>query len=104
MPRDYICHVAREQPVAVFFGVEQPETGASERFGAESETSGIESCRDDAKGGNREEDAFTHGGLPYALDVGLCLAVHAAIPSQIRWPSVRSGGSLGAGVNNMSFV
>ena len=49
MPRDDVGHVARQQPIAVFLGIEQPEARARERFGAEREAGGIERGRNDAE-------------------------------------------------------
>ncbi len=49
VPRDHVRHVARQQPVAILFGVQQPETGAGQRLGPERET-GCVQC-----GGNDTE-------------------------------------------------
>ena len=53
VPRDHVGHVAREQPVAVLLGIEQPEAGARERLGAEREPGRVERGRDDAERGER---------------------------------------------------
>ena len=53
VPRDHVGHVARQQPVTVLLGVEQPETGARQRLGAEREPRRVERGRDDAERGKR---------------------------------------------------
>ena len=51
MAHDDVGHVAGEQPVAVFLGVQHPEAGARERFGAERKAGGIKRRRDNAERG-----------------------------------------------------
>jgi len=53
VPRDHVGHIACQQPIAVLFGVEQPEAGARQRLGAERKPRRIESCRNDAERGER---------------------------------------------------
>ena len=60
--RDDIAHVARQEPIAVFFGVEQPETRSRQRLGAERETGGVEPGRDDAERGERGRRFGLGGG------------------------------------------
>ena len=49
MPRNHVRHIVRQQPVARFLSVEQPEAGARQPFGAERETRRIKRGRDDAE-------------------------------------------------------
>ena len=53
VPRDHVGHIVRQEPIAVFFGIEQPETGARQRLGAEREPRRIERGRHDAERGKR---------------------------------------------------
>ena len=49
VPRDDVGDIARQKPVTVFLAVEQPETGARLRLGAERKAGGIEPGGDDAE-------------------------------------------------------
>ena len=49
MPGNDVGHVARQQPVAVLLGIEQPETGTRQRLGAERQAGRVKSRRNDAE-------------------------------------------------------
>ena len=51
--RDDVGHIAREQAIAVFVGIAQPEAGARQLLGAEREARGVKRGRDDAERGER---------------------------------------------------
>ena len=53
MAGDHVGHVARQQPVTVLFGVEQPEARPRQRLGAEREPRRVERGGNDAERGER---------------------------------------------------
>jgi hypothetical protein len=55
MPGDDVGHVARQQPVTILLGVQQPEAGARQRFGAKRKPGGVKRSRNDAQRGQRAD-------------------------------------------------
>ena len=49
MPRNHVAHIARQQPISIFFDIEQRYAGARERLRAECQSRGVERRRRDAE-------------------------------------------------------